>query len=148
MNPSICAGPCRRMAGPHTGRAPEIREDVPRHAVDRQKNPPMQRLSPSSKARSGVASANDTKFIVTPQHAVPRRPDDRACLDGAIKLPGHFGKCSSYSHPQVLNPRDPRHRVRAELERRTVLGWPGSAAPTTEPGSQIRSSQLNLNSAL
>jgi hypothetical protein len=59
------------------------------------------------KSEMGRRNANDTKFMVPPQLAL-LRPDDRARLDGSNKNYGEISqKCSSYSHPQVLSPRDP-----------------------------------------
>jgi hypothetical protein len=59
------------------------------------------------KSEIGRRNANDTRFIVPPRRAVPRR-DDRARLDGGNKNYRDLSeKCSSYSHPQVLSPRNP-----------------------------------------
>src|SRR5882724_10156108 len=59
------------------------------------------------KSDIGRRNANDTRFIVSPQHAVPRW-DDRARLDGSNKKYHEISeKCSSYSNSQVLSPRNP-----------------------------------------
>src|SRR5712671_1163018 len=77
----------------------------------------------------GRRDANDTKFIVPPQPALPRAVE-RARL-GRTK--GNWrdipDKCGAYFRPttQPSRPNDPERR--AELGRRTVLGWPGVCAP-------------------
>jgi len=61
----------------------------------------------SVKSEIGRRNANDTKFMVPPQLAL-LRPDDRARLDSSNKNYREFSqKCSSYSHPHALSPRDP-----------------------------------------
>src|SRR6267378_6906417 len=143
MNPSICAGsmPPYGWATYRTGtpRSGKMSRDMRSTA----KKPTNATAITIVKSEIGRRSANDTKFIVTPQHAVPR-PDDRACQDGSDKNYRDISKCSSYSHPQVLSPRDPRTSS-GEQNLNGEPSWDGrgSAAPTTEPGSQIRSSQLN-----
>jgi len=53
------------------------------------------------KSEIGRRNANDTKFIVPPQPALPR-PDDRARLDGSNKNYDDISqKCSSYFHPRA-----------------------------------------------
>src|SRR5882724_4013059 len=129
MNPSICAGsmPPYGWATYRTGtpRSGKMSRDMRSTA----RKPTNATAITIVKSEIGRRSANDTKFIVTPQHAVPR-PDDRACQDGSDKNYRDISeKCSSYSHPQVLSPRDHDIEWRAELERRTVLGWPGVCCP-------------------
>jgi len=53
------------------------------------------------KSEIGRRNANDTKFIVPPQPALPL-PDDRARLDGSNKNYDDISeKCSSYFHPRA-----------------------------------------------
>src|SRR5882762_6289921 len=82
------------------------------------------------KSEIGRRNANDTKFIVPPQPALPR-PDNRAGLDGSNKDDGDISeKCSSYAHPQVLSPRDPT-TSRGEQNLNGEPSWDGrrSAGP-------------------
>src|SRR6266850_6073611 len=106
MNPSICAGsmPPYGWATYSTGtpRSGKMSRDMRPTA----RKPNNATATTIVKSEIGRRSANDTKFIVTPQHAVPH-PDDRARLDGSNKNYRDISeKCSSCSHPQVLSPRD------------------------------------------
>jgi hypothetical protein len=89
------------------------------------------------KSEIGRRNANDTKFIVPPQQAVPRW-DDRARLDGSNKNYAAISeKCSSYSHPQVLSSRDPA----TSSGEQSLNGEPswmagGLLAPTAVLGNQ------------
>src|SRR5260370_3427218 len=57
------------------------------------------------KSEIGRRNANDTKFIVPPQPALPR-PDDRARLDSSNKNYGDIAeKCGSSSYPNARPPR-------------------------------------------
>jgi hypothetical protein len=56
------------------------------------------------KSEIGRRNANDTKFIVPPQPALPR-PDDRARLDSSNKNYGDIAeKCGSSSYPNAQPP--------------------------------------------
>jgi hypothetical protein len=95
-----------------------------------------------AKSEIGRRNANDTKFIVPPQPALPR-PDDRACLDGSNKNYDDISEeCSSYFHPRAQPSRSNDLERRAELERRTVLGWPGVCWPR-RPNLAIKFDLLN-----
>src|SRR5882762_6618032 len=107
MNPSICDGsmPPYGWATYRTGtpRSGKMSRDMRSTA----RKPTNATAITIVKSEIGRRSASDTRFIVTPQRAVPR-PDDRACLDGSDKNYRDISeKCSSCSHPQVLSPRDP-----------------------------------------
>src|SRR5882672_11535805 len=107
MNPSICAGsmPPYGWATYSTGtpRSGKMSRDIRPIA----RKPTNAMATTIVKSEIGRRNANDTRFIVPPRHAVPRR-DDRARLDGGNKnYRDIWEKCSSYSHPQVLSPRNP-----------------------------------------
>src|SRR5260370_8839021 len=107
MNPSICAGsmPPYGWATYRTGtpRSGKMSRDMRSSA----RKPTNAMAMTIVKSEMGRRNANDTKFMVPPQLAL-LRPDDRARLDGSNKNYGEISqKCSSYSHPQVLSPRDP-----------------------------------------
>src|SRR5882724_4061206 len=107
MNPSICAGsmPPYGWATYSTGtpRSGKMSRDIRSIA----RKPTNATARTIVKSEIGRRNANDTKFIVPPQPAQPR-PDDRARLDSSNKNYGDiWEKCSSYSHPQVLSPRNP-----------------------------------------
>jgi hypothetical protein len=76
------------------------------------------------KSEIGRRNANDTRFIVP-------RPDDRARLDGSNKNYRDISEnCSSYSHPQVLGPRDPTTSSGEQnLNGEPSLDGRGSAGP-------------------
>src|SRR5882762_365946 len=148
MNPSICDGsmPPYGWATYRTGtpRSGKMSRDMRSTA----RKPTNATAITIVKSEIGRRNANDTKFIEPPQPALPR-PDDRSHLDGDNK---HYRdiseKCSSYSHPQVLSPRNPTtSSVEQSLNGEPSWDGRGSAAPTTEHGNQVRSSQLNLSSA-
>jgi hypothetical protein len=57
------------------------------------------------KSEIGRRNANDTKFIVPPQPALPR-PDDRARFDGSNENYRDISeKCGSYFRPRAQPPR-------------------------------------------
>src|SRR6267142_6285529 len=101
MNPSICAGsiPPYGWATYRTGtpRSGKMSRDMRPTA----KRPTNATAMTIVKSEIGRRNANDTKFIVPPQHAVPRL-DDRARLDGSNENYDDISeKCSSYFHPRA-----------------------------------------------
>src|SRR5882672_10126481 len=107
MNPSICAGSMPpygwatyRTGTPRSGKMSRDMRSIAR-------KPTNAMATTIVKSEIGRRNANDTRFIVSPQHALPH-PDDRARLDGSNKKYQDISeKCSSYAHPQVLSPRNP-----------------------------------------
>src|SRR5258707_14529281 len=83
------------------------------------------------KSEIGRRNANDTRFIVRPQPALPR-PDDRARLDGAIENHRDISqKCSSYSVHMLNPPEVRRRRAVSSTWMASRLGMPrGLQAPT------------------
>src|SRR6267154_3148485 len=80
------------------------------------------------KSEIGRRNANDTKFIVPPQPAAaPGRPS------AAGRRHRNYGdmweKCGSEFRPYAQPSRPKDLKRRAELGRRTVLGWPGVCGP-------------------
>src|SRR5260370_39684340 len=105
MNPSICAGsmPPYGWATYRTGtpRSGKMSRDIRSSA----RKPTKATATTIVKSEIGRRNANDTRFIVPPQPALPR-PDDRARLDGSSKDYGDISeKCGSYFRPRAQPPR-------------------------------------------
>src|SRR6267154_4375531 len=99
MNPSICAGsmPPYGWATYSTGttRSGKMSRDIRSIA----RKPTNATATTIVKSEIGRRNANDTRFIVPPQPALPR-PDDRARLDGSNENYRDISeKCGSYFRP-------------------------------------------------
>src|ERR1700756_3299108 len=115
MNPSICAGskPPYGWATYSTGtpRSGKMSRDMRSSA----RNPANAAATTIVKSEIGRRNANDTRFIGCRARTAPKEL--------------HTHDFRPYAQPSGSNDL----RRRAELGRRTVLGWPGVClAPTTE----------------
>src|ERR1700757_3517373 len=125
MNPSICAGSMPRYgwATYRTGtpRSGKMSRDI-RWAARKPANETARTII---KSEIGRRNANDTKFILMPQPALPR-PHSGVSLDRPNKSWWYFfEKCGAYFRPnaQPLEVGRPRVASRAWTENR--LGMPG-----------------------
>src|SRR5258707_9945275 len=105
MNPSICAGsmPPYGWATYSTGtpRSGKMSRDMRSTA----RKPTNATATTIAKSEIGRRNANDTRFIVPPQPALPR-PDDGPRLDGSNKNDRDAAeKCGSYFRPRAQPPR-------------------------------------------
>src|SRR3982074_2203978 len=114
------------MAAPHTGR--ELRDPgrCPETYGRPPENPPMQRLQPSSKARSGVAmqTTPSSSCCLSRLHRTERVPTP------PTETSGTFRRSAAHMTVQTLNPRGPTTSSGEQnLDGEPSLECRGSAGP-------------------